>query len=171
MAAYSASKAAVHAFSESLRRELAPWPGVHVCAVYPYFMDTAGLRHGANYTGRALVPAPPLYPPEKTAALFVDLARHPRPRVLVGMATRLARLGYHVAPRPLEWGIGAGMELYLRLAPSVPVSDGNLFAPTRETAIHGGWPWPLQRRGWIGALAALGVAAAGLAFWRGRAQG
>lgn len=169
MAAYSASKAGLHSFSESLRRELAPWPGIHVCAVYPYFMDTAGLRHGANYTGHALVPAPPLYPPEKTAELFVELARHPRPRVIVGMAARLARLAHHVAPRPLEWGIGAGMELYLRLAPTVPVSDGNLFAPTPESAIHGGWPWVLQRRGWLCALAALGVAAAGLAAWRARA--
>lgn len=58
-AAYSASKFGLRGFSEALRAELADERDIHICDVYPTFMDTPGVGHGANYTGRRLsVPRP-----------------------------------------------------------------------------------------------------------------
>jgi hypothetical protein len=33
--------------------------GIHICDVYPAFVDTPGVSHGANYSGHRLTPAPP----------------------------------------------------------------------------------------------------------------
>jgi short-subunit dehydrogenase len=49
--AYTASKFGLRGFSESLRAELADQPEIHVCEVYPTFVDTPGMSHGANYSG------------------------------------------------------------------------------------------------------------------------
>lgn len=62
-ASYAASKYGLRGFSESLSAELAvDWPDIHVCDVFPSFMDTPGIQHGANYTGRKLKPMPPMIP-------------------------------------------------------------------------------------------------------------
>jgi short-subunit dehydrogenase len=162
-AAYAASKFAVRALSDSLRRELDDWPDVHVCAVYPFFMDTPGVQHGANYTGRLLKPAPPVYAPERTAEVIVRLARHPRREVVVGAMAKLARLEYAVAPRLVEWGLARAIELYLRQAERSSVTDGNLFETMPEPAeVHGGWRWSLPRSR-TGAALAAGLAVAGVA--------
>src|SRR5690606_11812847 len=50
-AAYTASKFGLRGLSESLRAEVSDLPKVHVCDVSPTFVDSPGLRHGANYTG------------------------------------------------------------------------------------------------------------------------
>ncbi|RYY85415.1 MAG: SDR family oxidoreductase, partial [Comamonadaceae bacterium] len=55
-AAYTASKFGLRGFSESLRAELSDLPDVHVCEVYPTFVDTPGMSHGANYSGRQVKP-------------------------------------------------------------------------------------------------------------------
>ena len=60
-AAYGASKYGLRSFSEALRAELAGHPGIQICDVYPAFIDTPGISHGANYIGRALTAPPPLY--------------------------------------------------------------------------------------------------------------
>src|SRR3546814_23314 len=53
-AAYSASKFGLKGFSEALRAELLAHPGIHICDVYPSFVDTPALRHAGNSTGKAL---------------------------------------------------------------------------------------------------------------------
>ena len=58
-ASYTASKFGMRGLSESLRAELQDYPDVHVCDVYPGFVDTPGVRHAANYTGHELHPSPP----------------------------------------------------------------------------------------------------------------
>jgi short-subunit dehydrogenase len=156
-AAYAASKFGVRAFSNSLRQELKAWPDIHVCAVYPFFMDTPGVQHGANYTGRALQPAPPVYAPEKAAQAIVDLVERPRRQVMVGAVARLAKLEYQIAPPLVEWGLARFTEAYLRRAESSPVTAGNLYDPMPEQAgLHGGWRRPLPR-GAAGVALALGV--------------
>ena len=86
--AYSASKFGLRGFSEALRAELTPWPHIHVCDVFPAFIDTLGLRHAANYVGRAVQPIPPLYDPRAVARAMVSLARRPRSAVTVGALRR-----------------------------------------------------------------------------------
>jgi short-subunit dehydrogenase len=156
-ASYAASKFGVRAFSNSLRQELKDWPKIHVCAVYPFFMDTPGVQHGANYTRRLLQPAPPLYAPETTAEVIARLVTHPRRQV--GAVAKLAKLEYQLAPRLVEWGLARFIEAYLRQADPAPDTDRNLFAAMPQRAgVHGGmrWSWP---RGWSGTALTLGATA------------
>jgi short-subunit dehydrogenase len=50
--AYTASKFGLRGFSAALKGELAGWPDIHVCDAYPSFLDTPGIQHAANYTGK-----------------------------------------------------------------------------------------------------------------------
>lgn len=162
-AAYAASKFAVRAFSASLRQELAPWPGIRVCAVYPYFLDTPGVQHAANYTGRSLKPAPIVYPPERVAEVIVRLAERPRNEVVVGAMAKLAVLQHRLLPGLVEWGIARSGMVYLDHADPAPITQGRVFAPLpAPMRVHGGWRRPGER---TAVLALVGLAAAGLAAW------
>jgi short-subunit dehydrogenase len=159
-AAYAASKFGIRALSDSLRQELARWPDVRVCAVYPYFLDTPGVQHAANYTGRRLKPAPFVYRPEVVAEAMVRLVEHPRPQAVVGALAKLGKLGHQLAPGLVEWTMARGMEAYFSVAGRAPVTEGAIFEPMREPkAVHGGWRHPLRR---AGVAAAVGLAGAGL---------
>ena len=79
--AYSASKFGLRGFSEALRAELVDKPGIHVCDIYPAFVDTPGLKHGANYVGREIMAPPPLIDPRQWQTLsFVQQDRRNRRR-------------------------------------------------------------------------------------------
>lgn len=160
-AAYSASKFGLRGFTDALRAEFAFVPGVHFCDVYPSFIDTPGIQHGANYTGRVLKPAPPVYAPQRVGAKMVGLALRPRRSVTVGGVATLARTGYFVAPRPMRAAMSAIMKAYLAQAPQSPISDGNLFRPMAGgRTIEGGWRSPRQRSLAVAGLAiAVGLAA------------
>jgi short-subunit dehydrogenase len=49
-ASCAASKFGARVFSNSLRQELRRWPDIHVCALYPFFMDTPGSSTGGRTT-------------------------------------------------------------------------------------------------------------------------
>jgi short-subunit dehydrogenase len=153
-AAYSASKFGLRGFSEALRAELANYPGIHVCDVYPAFIDTPGLTHGANYTGRALSAPPPVYDARRVAATIVGLARAPRPTATVGWVAHVARLSHLLAPNLTTRIMARFMDSYFRRARPAPLTDGNLFAsPNDGGRIDGGLRSPRQRLIGLGALA------------------
>ncbi|MGE0226085.1 MAG: SDR family oxidoreductase [Acetobacteraceae bacterium] len=139
-AAYAASKFGLLGFAESLRAELVASPGIHVCDVFPSFIDTPGIQHAANYTGRVLKPAPPVYDPQRVADAMVDLALRPRRSALVGAPVRLAWVAHAVSPGLMGWATTRFLSLYLRRAEATPITDGSLFAPTSQgRTAHGGW--------------------------------
>ncbi|WKB51711.1 SDR family oxidoreductase [Eleftheria terrae] len=145
--AYSASKFGLRGFSEALRGELTRWPGIHVCDVFPAFIDTPGLRHGANYIGKLIKPLPPLYDPQRVANAMVSLARRPRRSVTVGGAATVIRLGHFLAPGLTTWMMGRLTESYFRRAQPVPRTHGNLFEPPPQGGgIYGGFRSPALRR-------------------------
>ena len=162
-AAYSASKFGLRGFTEALRAEVSELPGVHVCAIYPTFVDTPGLAHGANYTGRRLRPPPPLLDPREVAGAIVRVARSPRGRAAtpVGSVALPARLASAIAPdlvgRVAHWVIGSA----LSRADPAPVDSGNLDTPSVDTAIDGGHRSPAGKA--IAGGAAIGALA--LAWW------
>jgi short-subunit dehydrogenase len=163
--AYSASKFGLRGFSEALRGEMSGWPDIHVCDVYPSFIDTPGMAHAANYTGRRLRPAPPLYDPRLVAQAIVDVARSPRASVSVGSAATALRMGHAVSPALSGWVGAKVVERYLRQAQPAPRGDGNLYAPSIGHAIDGGYRERASPRSWwVWALAGgalwLGVQAA-----------
>ncbi len=159
-AAYAASKWGLRGFSESLDAELADRPHIHVCDIFPAFLDTPGLRHGANYTGRTIKPPPPVYDPQRVAEVMVDLARRPRRAVAVGLPAQLAPLAHALAPRLIARIAALGMDAGLHQATKTQTTAGNLFEPVQVgTGVHGGWDGqnrPLR----IAGIAAAGIAAA-----------
>ena len=90
----------------------------------------SGVQHGANYTGRALKPAPPVYAPQRLADAMVGLGLRSRGGVTVGSVTTLARLGYSIAPRARRHGGNdedlprGGVALSWHRRQSVPPHDG-----------------------------------------------
>ncbi|MDB5847071.1 MAG: short-chain dehydrogenase/reductase [Rhodoferax sp.] len=137
--AYTASKFGLRGWSESLRAELVDVPGVHVCEVYPAFVDTPGLSHGANYSGRQLRPPPPLSDPRRVAAALVHLARHPQAVLAIGAPALPGRLAHAVAPNLLARGMKRLFDRALARAEPAAATDGNLFTPSRSPAIDGGF--------------------------------
>ncbi len=138
--AYSASKFGLRGYSEALRAELQSWRDIHVCDVFPSFIDTPGFQHGANYTGRVLRPAPPVYAPERVAAAMVALARRPRRATVVGSTATLARFLHFVLGHRANRIMKRAMQSYLDRAPNAPIGDGTLFEPNSEqTGASGGW--------------------------------
>lgn len=138
-AAYSASKFGLRGLSQALRGELGPWPGVHICDVYPGIVDTPGFRDGGNYAGRSLQPPPPLIDPRQVANAMVSLVLHPRHTTSVGATATLLRLANFLTPgfdrlNGLITGFALGR------AQRVPTSSGNLFhPPLGQRRIDGGW--------------------------------
>ncbi|MEK0363607.1 SDR family oxidoreductase [Pseudomonas sp. CBC3] len=137
--AYSASKFGLRGFSQALRGELAQWPGIHVCDVYPSVVDTPGFRDGGNYAGRSLQPPPPLCDPRQVAEAMISLALHPRHTTSVGMVATLLRFAHFVTPGFNQLsGLLTGAAL--RRADRVAPSSGNLFHPALgQRRIDGGW--------------------------------
>jgi NAD(P)-dependent dehydrogenase (short-subunit alcohol dehydrogenase family) len=166
-AAYTASKFALRGLSESLRAELSSFDDIHVCEVYPTFVDTPGVSHGANYTGKRIKPPPPLVDPRTVADTLVELSKTPRPSVSIGSVAWPARLAHTVAPdlvgRMSTWLA----DIAFRRAHPSPISDGNLFAPSQGHAIDGGYR--ASRRGSLGGTVLAAVGVVGLAwYWRNR---
>jgi short-subunit dehydrogenase len=138
-AAYSASKFGLRGFSEALRGEMSRWSDIHVCDVYPAFIDSPGVSHAANYTGRQLKPPPPLYDPREVADAIVSLVRSPRAVTTVGAAAHAVRIGHALSPGLAGWFGAKVVERYLKGAESAPRTDGNLFAPSVGAGIDGGY--------------------------------
>lgn len=144
-AAYAASKFGLRGLTASLRQELAPYPKIHVCGVFPAIVDTPGFAHGANRTGKSLDPGPLLYRPEDVARTFLDLARRPRPEATVGWPAAASRLAYGLAPRLTEAVAGLALRTALSAAAPGPSTDGALLEPQAgPVSADGAW---LRRKG------------------------
>jgi short-subunit dehydrogenase len=138
--AYSASKFGLRGYSEALRAELRPWPDIHVCDLFPAFIDTPGFQHGANYVGHEIRPAPPVYPPERVAAAMVSLAQRPRRAVTVGGSAHLMRFVHFLFGDRANRIIERAMKASFERAPSAPIGDGALFeSNSAHTQATGGW--------------------------------
>ncbi len=139
-AAYTASKFGIRGFTASLRQELAPHRHIHVCGVFPSIIDTPGLDHGANVSGKRLNPGPFFYTAEDVAAVFVSLARRPRDETAVGWPARAAQVAFALAPMPTEQLMGLVMRKALGRADPGPRTDGDMLVPSdKGTSVDGGW--------------------------------
>ncbi len=164
--AYVASKAAVRGLSESVRQEVADAPGIHVCSVLPYAIDTPIYQRAANYSGQEAQPVVPRYPASVVADAVVGLIDHPRREVYAGKVGVLAAMAKAVLP-PVSDGIvrTAVNTVELSGRPAAP-TQGNAFAPIHEGwKVSGGWTnYQIPR---VNSTAAVLVALAGLSLVMG----
>lgn len=166
---YSASKYGLCGFSEALRGELSKYLGIHVCDLFPAFLDTPGIQHAANYTGHILRPAPPVYDPQRVATVIVKLAVRPRDSVTIGSMATFLRFANALFPKLSRNIVARSVEAYLKKAEPAHETSGNLFAPAEYgTSIHGGWNSPadaeVRRNRLIKSAVVTGLAAALLVF-------
>lgn len=142
-AGYSASKFGMRGFSEALKAELVAWPKIHVCDLFPAFLDTPGITHAANYTGKKLVPAPPVYDPVRLAQAMVKVAANPSSNTYVGSASLLLKFGHALFPEIMTNMTGRVINSYLKKAKEIAPTDGNLFTTVDYgMSTHGGFGLP-----------------------------
>jgi len=160
---YTASKFALRGFSEALKGELATWPDIHVCDLFPAFLDTPGIQHAGNYTGKVLKPAPPVYDPRRVALAMVDVAAYPQSTRYVGSVSLLLKFAHALFPQLTANATGTLMRRYLSQADEISKTDGNVF----NTVNYGMSPYggfgrpgkPGAHRKYLAAAAFAGLAA------------
>ena len=122
--AYSASKFGLRGFSEALKGEIKHFPGISIVDLYPSFLDTPGLQHAANYTGRVIKPLPPLADPRTVAKAVVRLLVNPKPRKTIGFPTAALRLSYSLFPACTRNITAYIIRAYLKQAPEIEMTSG-----------------------------------------------
>ncbi|HYD98858.1 MAG TPA: SDR family oxidoreductase [Alphaproteobacteria bacterium] len=166
--AYATSKFAVRGFSEALRQELLDQDGIHVCTILPSVIDTPFFQHAANFSGRRVRAAPPVYTAQKVARTVVALADRPRAEVVIGGAGKVGALAKRLAPGLMTRINGRALHRGFLAPEPAPTGPGALFEPVRDgRAVDGGW-----RRGPndggvpLATVLALAALPLGLAAWR-----
>jgi NAD(P)-dependent dehydrogenase (short-subunit alcohol dehydrogenase family) len=163
---YVATKWAIRGFAESLRMELSldGDHDIHVCTVLPGSVDTPLFQNGANYSGRAVRPMPPIYDADEIAAAIVDLARNPKREHFVGGQPRMMAMQRRMTPTLFEKMFARQVDRTHFQDRAEAPSTGNVFEPSREWAgVSGEWKQPGRSRAGLAALPALALG--GLAAW------
>ncbi len=180
--AYCGAKHAIVGFTESLRTELLhDGSNVQLRMVHLPAVNTPQFDWIRNRMGGKSRPAGQIYQPEVAADAIVWSAYQRRPEIEVGYPTVQAILGDKIAPRLLDHYVGYTVyDAHVTEVPDPPMRPDNLFETVPgEFGAHGpydegAWEsspqmWLNKNRGWL-TLAAVGAAAAGLAYWA-RANG
>jgi len=125
-AGYTASKFGLRGFSEALKGELSPWPEIYVCDLFPHFLNTPGMLHAGNYTGKVLKPAPPVQDPVRVARSIAALIRNPRSTSYT-LPSLLFKAAHSAFPELTTKITGMIIRKYFSLAEPIARTNGNLF--------------------------------------------
>jgi NAD(P)-dependent dehydrogenase (short-subunit alcohol dehydrogenase family) len=149
---YAISKFALRGLSEVVRAEVAGEPGIHVCTVLPYAIDTPHFQDAGNVLGRAAHAMPPMQSPEQVARAVVAMVERPRRQRYVPRYIALGVLLHSVLPRMTERLLVDSLNRY-HFGDPQPTTTGNLRRPAPETgAVHGHRPptvGGLRFTGWV----------------------
>jgi len=160
---YAASKFGLRGMSQALRGELAAYPGIHICDVFPTFVDTPAIRHAGNYTGGETSVPPGVLDPRSVARAVVRLADHPRNTTAVGAPAFTMKLAQFLTPNLSARLMNRFMSSYFAKADPAPHTSGNLFAPPADDGrVDGGFRRPRQRSAAAAGVVALGAIAGGV---------
>ncbi len=154
---YSASKAAIRAFDESLRMELIldnQHRDIRVCTVMPASIDTNLYQNSANYTGKAIRALEPVYDPEYVAKQIFKLTKWPRREIIVGGAGRMMAMQNAFNPGMYENQMSRYTRVNLLSKESSANTAGNLYEPIEANqGMHGGWREKRMRADTLNAVA------------------
>lgn len=143
--AYSASKHAIKAWTDTLRAELehdgAP---VSVTLIKPSAIDTPYAEHAANYLPDQPSHVPPVYAPESVARAILYAASHPTREVTVGAAGKMLALGAVLTPRLVD-RIMSGVLLPGTHTGRAPHGRTNLFEASEDLRERGEYPGLVRR--------------------------
>jgi short-subunit dehydrogenase len=135
---YVVSKFGLRGLSEALRVELADYPEVHVCTLFPYAVDTQHFQSGGNHVGRQALPMQPVQSPERVASALVGLAERPRRERHVPRYAVLGLLWHALMPRTVEQLLLAALRKWHFAEQGERPSVGSLYAPSeQEGSVHG----------------------------------
>ena len=138
-AAYSASKFGLRGFSEALRAEVGNRRHIHICDVYPLFVDTPGFKHAANYTGARMKFPPGVLAPEAVAVAVVELGRRPRATTAVGAPASMLKFSAFATPHLAAAGMNRFLSVWSKKAKRTPITEGALYEPTaRADGLYSG---------------------------------
>jgi short-subunit dehydrogenase len=137
---YATSKFAIRGFSEALRQEVLDQPDIHICTVMPSVIDTPFFQHAANFSGRSVRAAPPVYTAEEVAETVVELTERPQAEVIVGGFGKVAAAQKRMAPSFTTWFTGRSLHTGFLSAGLSEDTTGALFGPVRDgRGVSGGW--------------------------------
>ncbi len=172
---YAASKAAVKAFTDTLRLELArEGVPIVVSLVKPSSTNTPFPEHAANYLrdGAPALPRP-MYEPEVVARTIVTVSERPTREITVGGGGRQLALAGQFFPRLTDRYLGAThFDAQKRTDRTAPRGPGSVQEPQADgNRVHGDTDHPVMKSSlytWtrlhpaatIGAALAMGLSAA-----------
>jgi len=146
-AGYTASKFGLRGFSEALKGELAGWPEIRICDMYPAFLDTPGIHHAGNYTNKVLKPAAPVYDPILVGKAMVKMALSPKSNKYVGTVSPAFKLSHALFPELTTRLAGFMMRRYFKVAEPLPPTSGNLFSTVDYgMSTNGGFKIPVETK-------------------------
>lgn len=158
---YSASKAAIRAFDESLRMELKLEgldKAIHVSTVLPATFDTNLFQNAANYTGSPLQAIEPVYEPTYAAKNIFLLAEFPRREIFIGIAGRLLAFQNTFMPRLFESTVGRFVNRNGFTDGDRTETRGNLYESIpMHKGVHGGWRQYRQRADQLNIVIGAGI--------------
>ena len=119
---------------------------IDVSVVYPTSTDTPLFEHTANYTGKAVRPAEPVYKVSDVAEAILDTIESPRRDVIIG-ATKGMSAFRTVAPSLFDRMMSKKMHQGHFLPRRQEPTEGNLWEPMYQgRASDAGWYRPKRGR-------------------------
>ncbi len=139
LSTYSASKAALKSFSDSLRMELrATEAHVDVVTILPSSINTPFYRWGPSKLGVRPHPVSVIYPPQVVADAIVSAAERPQREIFVGMMGKLLSMAERISPIAVDWYMLQRRQMFRQQYSSIrDAGESNLFHSPGESSVDG----------------------------------
>ncbi|HJQ38245.1 MAG TPA: SDR family oxidoreductase [Thermoanaerobaculia bacterium] len=139
LSTYSASKAAVKSFSDSLRMELRDsGANVDVVTILPSSINTPFYRWGPSKLGVRPHPVSVIYPPRLVAEAMVSAAQRPQREIFVGVMGKLLSIAERISPAAMDWYMLQRRNMFRQQYSAIEdEGESNLFRTPDESAIDG----------------------------------
>ena len=159
--AYVISKFGLRGLSEAIRADVAEIPGIQVCTVLPFAVDTPHFEDAGNATGKRAYAMPFVQEPEAVARVIVDVAARPRRQAYVPRYIAAGIAVHWLWPHPVERVLHRALRKF-HLVGRQAQTQGNLFSHSGTKGATHGTRRPVIGRtlftAWlVGQVAAVGV--------------